>query len=610
MADRDKAVSYLAEGHALLRAHGLYRASGDEHFFAIDRALANFEGAGLCAPSDIESAGLIDGAGLPPETNGLAEAAAALQALYEAKRLVTARASIEGRRIILSDWFLSLAVGLALPLRKPGLTALVSSELRRIGHDANQPSLNVSKKAFCATIDRFTDALAADLAVDHAADPVVDHAKSRTAGLAADLTVSHTAGHAAEPPRGLFQRPASAEPDRAHIGAASDNKLLSAGDNKLLSALDNGCFRVASAEVRHCLAQMEDLFAAKYAADTANEMDGWIYGALMSGGKRLRPILVRLCAGVAAQSANNEGSVDTDSIISIMSTIELIHNASLVHDDIVDRSPLRRSRATINAAKGDGYAAMCGFKMIADALELCGDGVSGKLTAIIAEIPMRMCGGELSQFDIENKPELQSESEYYRRIGCKTAALIEGACVCGAALGGASDELTGALADYGRALGLLFQLRDDLLDYDADAKSSVRAPTNPVGLGGNGSGKPVSQDMERGVYSLPLLYAREKLADADLAEAAKLDSIMRKHIKSPADFRYLNEIAESSGGMKYTREAMESHAGAALAVPSLLPPGPYAEALALLVGALSDSAAAQKVMPAADSLKIVRLNRD
>ena len=97
MTEREKAISYLTQGHALLRAHGLYGSSENEHVFAIDRALEGFERNG----------------GYPSAP----EAAAAIQALYEAKRLITARASIQGRRIILGDWFLSHAVGLALPLR-------------------------------------------------------------------------------------------------------------------------------------------------------------------------------------------------------------------------------------------------------------------------------------------------------------------------------------------------------------------------------------------------------------------------------------------------------------------------------------------------------------
>jgi len=543
---RNQAVSYLEEGHALLRAHGLYGASDDAHFFAIDRALENFKGKS--AP-------------------GAAEISAALQALYEAKRLVTARSSIEGRRIILGDWFMSLAVGLALPLQNPRLTGLVSEELCRIGADANRLSRAASKKAFSATIDRFTEAFCTYSGADD------DEA---------DMRLHRSERH---------------EKNTAY-------RMPSPGENKLLAALENGYFKTAAAEARTSLDRMEAWFTAKYVSGEANEMDGWIYGAIMSGGKRLRPMLVRLCAGLGAdEGAKGPGSKTADEpyVLDIMSTFELIHSASLVHDDIVDRSPMRRSRATINAEKGDGYAAMCGFRMIADALELIGGDISDRLPEIIAAIPKQMCGGELHQLEIENKPELQSEAEYFHRISCKTAALIEGACVCGAILGGADDKAVRVLSDYGRALGLLFQLRDDLLDYSVPQKSTGR----DAGI----SGKPVSQDMERGVYSLPLLYARKSLIDRNPAEAAKLDAVLRKHIKTPSDFCYLNETAENSGGILYTREAIDLYANAALSALALLPQGAWTEALALLVTVLADSAAAPKARYA-ENPKIVRLYRD
>ena len=526
MTDREKAISYLADGHALLRAYGLYGSSEEDHVFAIDRALGNLTGAST-------------GALAPRAGFSAPEAAAALQALYEAKRLVTTRSAIDGRRIILGDWFMSLAVGLALPLRTPLLTEIISMEFCQIGADANRPAYRASRKAFCKTVDKFTDALCSEQAC-------------------ADTNY--------RPGTESGSIPKTKTPQTLVIKGAATLQ------NKLLSALDAGYFKTAALETRAALAQMEAWFSEKYASGSAGEMDGWIYGAIMSGGKRLRPMLVRLCAGFG-------NGFDESSVINIMSTIELMHSASLVHDDIVDRSPLRRSRATINAEKGDGYAAMCGFKMIADSLKLSTEDYPEKVTRIIAQIPMQMCIGELHQFDIENRPELQSEEEYYRRIGRKTATLIEGSCACGAILGGSSGNVADTVSAYGRSLGLLFQLRDDLLDY-----------TPGAGAPGN-SGKPISQDMERGIYSLPLLHAMEQLSITDKNEAAKLDSVLRKHIKSASDLDYLNLMAEQAGGLEYARDAIEHYRASALSTLSLLPQGAYTEALALLVNALAEPAA-------------------
>jgi len=512
MNTRDKAISYLTEGHDLLRKHGLYGKSDDIHSFAIDRALANFAA---------QSKGF----------EGASEAAAALQALYEAKRLVTARSSIEGRRIILGDWFMSLAVALALPLRNARLAGLMSEELSRIGTDANRISRIVSKQNFYDTIDRFTEALLGQDETERAESFVLPSPTFRTQDSARSVLYN----------------------------------ILYLADNKLLSAISSGYHRTAAIEARRALSCMEAWFSARYASDAANETDGWIYGAIMSGGKRLRPMLVRLCAGLGPD-------FNEQTITDIMSTIELMHSASLVHDDIVDRSPMRRSRATINAEKGDGYAAMCGFIMIADAISLIGTETSDRLIRILSEIPKKMCGGELHQLDIENKPEFQSEAEYFDRIACKTAALIEGSCVCGAIACGADDSAVSAISGYGRALGLLFQLRDDLFDYGVPETS----------------GKPVSQDMERGIYSLPLLFAKEALKESDPEEYERLDATLRKHIKEPSDFRYLNKIAEDTGGISYTLDKIEEQAKSALSSLVTLPQDAWTEALSLIVFALTE----------------------
>jgi len=577
MDDRAAAIAYLAEGFALLRKHGLYGKSDEPHRFAMDRALANFadkRGRTLCLQTgdtgdtrgrDTGGRTFCDTGGrtfcVPGSRGeGAAEAAAALQALYEAKRLVTARSSLEGRRIILGDWFMSLAVSLALPLGNARLSGLMSEELRNVGTNANSINRRVSKQDFCKTIDRFTDALL------HQTDGQTD------GDVPCVCTQGETDGDVRTKGDGSSVR---TKGDSSSVLEIKNNVISGAfpADNKLLAAIGSGYHKTAAKETRRALSLLEDWFAARYASEAACETDGWIYGAIMSGGKRMRPILVRLCAGLGAEDSNGGRIADETTVVNIMSTIELMHSASLVHDDIVDRSPMRRSRATINAEKGDGYAAMCGFIMIADAIRLIGAGASDRLTELLSSIPKKMCGGELHQLDVENKPELQSEEEYFRRIACKTAALIEGSCVSGAIAGGADESTIDNLSEFGRALGLLFQLRDDLLDYGPPHKS----------------GKPVSQDMERGVYSLPLLRAKETLLSADPEEHERLDAVLRKHIKEPSDFRYLNKIAESSGGISYAIGRIEEQARAALSSLVLLPQNAWTEALSLIVISLTEN---------------------
>jgi geranylgeranyl pyrophosphate synthase len=522
MGEREIATEYLRDGMYLLKTNGLFGKDGHTHTFALERALANLRGQ-----------------------SGAPEIAAALQALFEAKRLITARSSIAGKRIVMGDWFMSLAVSLALPLRNAALTSLVSRELCRVGEDVSSPFFSASKSSYLKTVDEVCACV---------------KAPQGTAPLSPDCRIPRDI-HQIEPLYSAKNATFSTLPPPAY--------------ERLIAEISRGYYTEAALASRLALGRMEGVFAELFAGEHASERDGFIFGALMSGGKRLRPLLVRLCAGFGEHNANfSEGD-----ITNIMVIIELMHSASLVHDDIVDRSPLRRSRATINAQKGDGYAAMCGFSMVASSLQLLTSIHDQDIPGVIAGIPKRMCEGEFLQFEIENHPDLQSESEYFGRIERKTAALIEGSCVCGAMAAGAPETVIRALSVYGKALGILFQLRDDLLDCE-------QSPTD---------GKPISQDIERGIYSLPVLYAKDTAPDDD-----QLQTILHKHIKSPADITYLLDACRESGGIAYTQAAIRREAEKAETALEALPQGAWTEALGLLLAALAAPAKVQKnaVIPA------------
>ncbi|MDR0875177.1 MAG: polyprenyl synthetase family protein [Clostridiales Family XIII bacterium] len=523
MSEREIATEYLRDGMDLLKAHGLFGKDEHAHTFAMERALTNLRGQ-----------------------SGAPEIAAGLQALFEAKRLITARSSIAGKRIVMGDWFVSLAVSLALPLRNAALTSLVSRELCKVGEDVSSPLFSASKAGYLKTVDEVCACVASP---------------QGTAPLSPDCRIPRDI-HQIEPLYSAKNATFSTLPPPAY--------------ERLIAELSRGYFTEAATASRFALERTEGVFAELFDGENATERDGFIFGALMIGGKRLRPLLVRLCAGFGEPNTNaGEGD-----IINIMVIIELMHSASLVHDDIVDRSPLRRSRVTINAQKGDGYAAMCGFSMVSSSLQLLNDIQNPDIPCVIAEIPKRMCEGEFLQFEIENRPDLQSEAEYYGRIERKTAALIEGSCVCGAMAAGAPESARRALSVYGKALGVLFQLRDDLLDCE-------QSPTD---------GKPISQDIERGVYSLPVLFAKEAAPKDD-----RLQTILRKHIKSPADISYLLDACRESGGIAYTQAAIRREAEKAEAALKALPQGAWTEALGLLLAALAGTAETQK------NAKIVRM---
>lgn len=326
-------------------------------------------------------------------------------------------------------------------------------------------------------------------------------------------------------------------------------------DNKLIAALSQRFDTKAAEAVTEAVRQMEAGFDSRFGEAETGSMDAFVYGALTGGGKRLRPILMYLCSGFGqASGATPDAAPDPSLATRLMQAIELIHAASLVHDDIIDHSPLRHGQPTINAEKGDGYAARCGFAMVSEALKLLNDLDDNDIAALFADIPMEMCLGELMQIDIECRPEMQSVAEYYERIEKKTARLIEGSCRAGGYLCQAPPAVLEALSRYGHALGILFQLRDDLLDYAASP----------------GDGKPVAQDIERGIYSMPLLYAMET-TDAGSPQGKRLRAVMAKDDKTPEEIDFLLKTARETGGVAFTHKAIDKEIGRAREALAQLP---------------------------------------
>ncbi|MDR1571543.1 MAG: polyprenyl synthetase family protein [Clostridiales Family XIII bacterium] len=302
-----------------------------------------------------------------------------------------------------------------------------------------------------------------------------------------------------------------------------------------------GDLGAACERVEARLAGMEALFRDRFAAEGGTDMDACVYGALMGGGKRLRPMLLCLAAGF--------GEPGTRGVTGLMAVVEMIHTASLVHDDIVDGSALRRGRPTINALKGGRFAVQSAYYMIAEALDMLRESGLPGVHGILAGIPMDMCLGELRQLSVEYSVELQTEEDYLGRIERKTARLIEGSCLAGARAAGAGAAQEEALGAYGLALGMLFQLRDDLLDYEGAAED----------------GKPALQDIRRGIYTLPLLHAAREAFDPRLA------ALLGKRGKTEGELSEICAWARASGGVSRTKRLMGEYAGRAAAALALLP---------------------------------------
>ncbi|HZQ34638.1 MAG TPA: polyprenyl synthetase family protein [Dehalococcoidia bacterium] len=206
---------------------------------------------------------------------------------------------------------------------------------------------------------------------------------------------------------------------------------------------------------------------------------------LGAGGKRMRPALALLSGSFA--------TYDLDLLVPLAASVEVLHTASLVHDDVIDGSPTRRGRATANALFNNAPSVMLGDLMFAHASELIARTGNIRVIRMFSHTLMRMTTGELDQdlsaFDVSKRI-----GDYLRRIGGKTASLIEAACEGGAIVSEAPEPWIDALRDYGFNLGMAFQIVDDILDFTGDEATL---------------GKPAGSDLREGTLTLPSLYVLE-----------------------------------------------------------------------------------------------------
>ena len=249
---------------------------------------------------------------------------------------------------------------------------------------------------------------------------------------------------------------------------------------------------------------------------------------LFSGGKRIRPLLMVLSARLCGYHG------DFDKTFSCV--FEYLHAATLLHDDLVDGAEFRRGRPVAHMKWGNAVAVLTGDYLLARSLSIAAETGSLKSIKIIAKITEHMSQGEIQQ--LINKGDLKlSEEDYMEVIYRKTAVLIEGACQVGAILAGAPDVEEQALSDYGRHLGLAFQMVDDLLDYTADTGAL---------------GKKVGADLREGKLTLPLIYAYSK-AGAD--DRALIEKVLEQKKISVQAFEKVIDILKKNKGLDYTYQA-------------------------------------------------------
>ena len=269
-----------------------------------------------------------------------------------------------------------------------------------------------------------------------------------------------------------------------------------------------------------------------------------------SGGKRLRPLLVLL----AARACGYEGNRHID----LAAIVEFIHTATLLHDDVVDASELRRGQETANAVWGNEASVLVGDFLYSRAFEMMVDVGSMPIMEIMARTTNTIAEGEVMQLLNCNDP-TTTEARYMEVIRCKTAKLFEAAARMGAVLGGQPAETEAALATYGTELGTAFQLVDDVLDYSASSEDI---------------GKNIGDDLAEGKPTLPLIYVLREGTEAQKAVVrTAIEEGGRKHIDA------VQQAIESTSAIAYTAQSARAAADRAMGALAPIPASPYKDAL-------------------------------
>lgn len=269
-----------------------------------------------------------------------------------------------------------------------------------------------------------------------------------------------------------------------------------------------------------------------------------------AGGKRLRPLLTLL----GANACGYQGSQH----INLAVIIEFIHTATLLHDDVVDISLLRRGRPTANANWGTAPSILVGDFIYSRAFQLLVNLGDMNIMSLLSDTTNEIAEGEVFQLTKAGDADTTRE-EYLRIIRAKTAILFAAALKGSAIIANASIEIQNALYDYGIDLGIAFQLADDALDYDGDAAAM---------------GKNAGDDLAEGKPTLPLIYSIET-AEAEQANII-IDAITNK---STTHLTEILSIIKSNGALAYTREFAESYVKSAQARLAILPASEYKDAL-------------------------------
>lgn len=271
---------------------------------------------------------------------------------------------------------------------------------------------------------------------------------------------------------------------------------------------------------------------------------------ISAGGKRLRPLVVLLSARACGADSSEQHS--------LAAIIEFLHTATLLHDDVVDTSDLRRGRSTANALWGNAPSVLVGDFLYSRAFEMMVALGNMQVMQILANATNVIAEGEVLQLS-KVRDANTDEATYMEVIRSKTAMLFEAASHSAAVLAGAKADQVEALREFGDALGIAFQLMDDLLDYSGDAAEM---------------GKNVGDDLAEGKPTLPLIYTMRQGTEEQAA-------LVRQAIQKGGtdDITPIREAVTASGALDYTARLAQQHADRAIALLDTLPASEYRDAL-------------------------------
>ena len=308
----------------------------------------------------------------------------------------------------------------------------------------------------------------------------------------------------------------------------------------------NDLLDLVAADIKQVEEKMRSGVAERY-----KDLQAVIDYLMGAGGKRLRPTLTLMAA--------NFYPVDKDKSYSLAAAVELLHTATLVHDDLIDNSLFRRGLPTLNASWSPGATILTGDYLFARSAGLAAETGSVRIVNVFSQTLMTIVGGELQQLFHDGHGTVPTREEYNHRIYAKTASLFAAGTQTGGVLCGAPEDKIQALHDYGYHLGMAFQIVDDILDFQGDEDRI---------------GKPVANDLRIGIATLPVMLFDEQKPNHPIV----MKAVHREGVNNEEMLALVKEI-RASGAIEEAMTEARRFARQAQANLEDLPDNPYRQAM-------------------------------